>query len=170
MKFKTIYLSLCAALLSLTIPGYVLAQAKPMAQRNPLARLNRVLESAGAPALDSNQQQLKSLISDYRAAHPRGTPDAALQSARKELENAILAKDSAGVASAAGKISAEMSSRANVRIQELGKLEIQALTLLSNEQVSALKTQLGNAGLMRVLRLLTGQARPARMWFGARKG
>ncbi len=129
----------------------------PNARGNPLVRLNRALASAGAAALDSNQQQqLRSLISDYRTAHPRMTPDTALQSAQRDLENSVLAGDNAGVTSAASKIAAEISNRTNTTIQDLAKFEIQALKTLTSDQLTALKTQLGDAGLIRMLGSLVG--------------
>ena len=149
-----------AAVLVISLMALASAQPQggpPNARGNPLARLNRALESAGAAALDSNQQQqLKSLVSDYRAAHPRMTPDTALQAAQRDLENSILAGDNAGVTSAAGKIAAEISNRANTTIQDLAKFEVQALKTLTSEQLTALKTQLGDAGLIRMLGSLAG--------------
>ncbi len=150
-----------ALVISLMGPALANAQGgRANFQRNPLAKLNRALQSAGAAPLDANQQQqLNSLISDYRAAHPRGNPDAAVQSARRDLENAILAKDEAGVTTAAGKIATEISNNASSTIQDRGKFEIQALSILSSSQEAALKNQMGDAGLIRILGSLAGANR-----------
>ncbi len=159
MRLRSTYVTMIAALvISLMVPAFANAQGgRANFQRNPLMRLNRALQSAGAAPLDSNQQQqLNSLISDYRAAQPRGNPDAALQSARHDLENAILAKDEAGMTTAAGKIATEISNQASSTIQDRGKFEIQALSILSSDQVAALKNQIGDAGLIRILGSVAG--------------
>lgn len=122
-----------------------------MPGRDPVTHLNRALQSAGGPALSQDQQdKLNALLTQYKAAHLCGTPDPTMQSALRELESAILSKDQATVNSTAAIISAQVAKRANDRIQSMGNLAIQALGVLSDEQVNALKTQYGNMGLLRV--------------------
>ena len=56
------------------------------AQADPLARLTRALERAGAPALSSAEEtQLKTLITNFRDANKPQAPGSALQTAHLNL-------------------------------------------------------------------------------------
>jgi PhoPQ-activated pathogenicity-related protein len=125
--------------------------------RDVLAGLKHALQAAGANPLSAGQeQQLQTLVTSYRTAHKGWTPDTVLQSARHELENAIMAKDTAGVKDASAKIAAEISNQANTRIQDMANFGIQALGVLSGDQISALQNQIGATGILRILRSMAG--------------
>lgn len=159
MRIKSVYLSLVATtIICLSLSMSLWAQTSSShAKRDPVARLTNALQSAGTSALTSDQQQqLQSLIAGYKAAHPAGAPDPVLQSARNDLQTAILAKNSAGVADPAGKIASEMANNTTSRLEGLANFSIQALGILSSDQITALQTRLGSARLVRLLESLAG--------------
>src|SRR5512138_3316128 len=119
MKYRAGYVFLAAFLL--LQPAFSLAQT-PMGppqdgggmrggrgmMGNPVARLNKALEAAGAAEVDqTQQQQLTTLVDNYRAARQNAAADTTFQDARKNLEAAILARDETAINSAADAISAQ---------------------------------------------------------------
>ena len=159
MKIKCVHLSLIATtLVCLSLSMSLWAQTRSShAQRDPVARLTNSLQSAGTSALTSDQQQqLQSLIAGYKAAHPAKTPDPVLQSARNDLQTAILAKNSAGVADPAGKIATEIGNNTTSKLEDLANFSIQALNILSSDQTTALQTHLGSGRFVQLLESLAG--------------
>lgn len=119
---------------------------------------------------EAQQQQITTLVANYRAAHQKGAqgaPDEELISARKQLEAAILARDAAAVNAAATAVSNRIAERAAAMIRDMGILQIQLLEVLSREQVDALRTEYGNSGLVHTLGSLAGHRGFHRgMWRG----
>jgi len=133
-----------------------------MKQRDKLEMLNRALEYAGAPPLDENQRQaIDSLIEARRAERESQRTDRARFAVRDEMEQAILSGDEAAVSAAADRISSEISTRAATHIRDAGIFKIRVLAILTEQQVSALKTQYGESGLVHILGLGGG-------WFKGR--
>jgi len=160
MKLRSVFL---AVMLIMFSGSGLLAQTKfqpggrGTMQPDPVAKLDRVLQSAGAKALgDTQREQLTTLVNDFRTARQNSAPDAALQDARRDLEAAILSGNEGAVDSAAAAVSSEMSRRATVMIRDLARFEIQVLKILTPDQVNALKTQYGNSGLIHTLGALAG--------------
>jgi len=183
MKFKAGYVFIAATLfVFLALSGSAWAQTStPPAgwgkmQRNPVAVLNRALESAGASDLSTTQQQqLTSLVNNYRLAHQTPAPDSDIQAAKKDLETAILAGSQQNVNAAAKELVDQIATRATSAVQDLGAFEIAVLGMLNADQVNALKTQYGNSGLLHTLGSLTGAwwlrggFGGGRMWYGPGK-
>lgn len=164
MKFKSGLVTLALSMLvSLALFAPAQAQApqpaqpgQGMNQWDPVTRLNRYLQSAGTAQLsDTQAQQLTTLITNYRAAHP-WTPDQTVQSARKDLETAILAGNESGANTAADAIASGVATRVGSMIRDVARFEIQVLSILTPDQVNALKTQYGNSGLIHTLGFLAG--------------
>ncbi len=134
------------------------AQTMPAGpHRDPLTRLKNALQAAGASALTTDQQtQLQSQITAYKTARQGQAPSASLQADRSQLESAILAKDSAAAKAAADKIAADMAGNITSHLEDQANFAIQALSVLSGDQVTALQNHVGSAGVVRLLQSLAG--------------
>ena len=161
------FLAVALLLLCLWVAGPVSAQqptpGQPgqdfQKQRDPLALLKQELQQAGAPALDSNQeQQLTALVDSFRSNLPRPEGDSALKTAHSNFENAILNGDTNAANSAAAAMANEISRMTQTRMQAQAQFGIQALSVLKSNsaQFTALQQRVGTAGLIRILRSLTG--------------
>jgi hypothetical protein len=119
--------------------------------------LARALQQAGAPALTSDQtDQLKSLITTFRANQPKPGQDAAASKARSDLDNAILTGNTNGISGAATAVAAESSKNQYAQTVAEAYFAMSALAVLSADQVAALKTKVGASGLVSALRSLVG--------------
>jgi hypothetical protein len=137
--------------------GYRQAGTGASATSDPLASLKQVLNQAGATALDSNQEAaLNRLITNFRTANQPGAPDPAEQTARDAYVNAILAKDSATARTAADNLASLISARQRMMMEAEAGFQIQTLSVLNSDQVAALQSGIGNNGVLRVLRFLSG--------------
>jgi len=126
-------------------------------QGNPLAMLQRSLQQAGAAALTSDQTtSLTSLMTAFHSNQPAPGQDPVLTNARNALDSAILSQNTGAVANAAGAIAAETSKLQTQQIEAEAAFEISALMVLTSAQSSALQTNLGTTGLVRVLGSMIG--------------
>jgi hypothetical protein len=166
MNVKVCRAAFCILLLSFSLPigsGFAQTssqtdeQSQPgMMNHDPLAMLNRMLESAGAPPLDQNQQQaLLNQINAYKSAHQRND-DQPQMTGKSELEAAILSGNEAAVGPAADQIANQIAARTRTTINDLAIFEMQALKIFTQQQVSALRTQYGNTGLLHIIGSLAG--------------
>lgn len=142
-------------LVLLVLPSYGAQGDGPgTKQRDKLEMLDRALEYAGAPPLDETQRQaIDSLIDARRAELESRRTDRARFAARDEMEQAILSGNEAEVSAAADRISSEIAARAATHIRDAGIFKIRVLKILTEQQVSALKTQYGESGLVHILGL-----------------
>jgi hypothetical protein len=167
MKIQYKYLVLPAAVLGLCLAAAppVSAQLRPgrrmaMMQgtqnaRDSLAMLRGALSRAGAAALSSTQeQQLKDLISSFKSERKSQTPDAALQSARKSYEDAILSGNAANATTAADQLAKLLSDRSSKALEARATFLAKAYAVLQSDQTSALESSVGKNGVLRALRSL----------------
>lgn len=133
------------------------AQMNRMAgQGNPLMRLQRVIQKSGAPALTTDQQSaLQTLIQTYRSALQSASANSGVQTARQNLENAVLSGDRASATSAADALASAITTNVPKRLEALATFEVEALAVLQ-PQASALKQELGNSGFVALLESLVG--------------
>lgn len=126
-------------------------------QFDSVSKLNKYLELAGADQLsDAQKQQIDSLVSNYRTAHQNVLPDTTTQAARRDYEAAILSGNEGAANAAADVVTSEMERRLAALLHDLAQFQIQVLRVLTPAQVTALKTQYGNSGLIRTLGSLAG--------------
>ncbi len=129
----------------------VLAQEE-MPGINPLARLERALTAAGAPELSAGQtDEISTLVTDFRDAHPRPVPNSGIPDARMAYEEAILSGDSAGAASQAESIAKEQLDHMVQRQADAAVFAVSAIGILDSAQVDALTTQMGTRGFVRLI-------------------
>ncbi len=163
MKHHRVRLILAVSCLLLTIGSPLWAQGRRMqaqagsaSQRDPLAFLTRAIQNAGAPALTTaQQQQLQSLIQSYQAARQAVGSDPGVQSAQQSLDDAILSGNAANVSKAADTLAGALAPLQLKNLEVQANFEVQALAVLQ-PQVAALVQKDGNAGLLRILRSLSG--------------
>lgn len=125
----------------------------------PVTQLNNALQAAGASALSSAQEEsILALIKAFRDAH-QPQPNAAVQSARAAYESAILNGDSATAASQAQIIAGAQTADILQRETAAAVFAINVLSILKTDsaQFSALKTTLGERGLVRLVLDLEGR-------------
>lgn len=131
--------------------------AAPSMRMDPVARLNRALESAGAPRLSAEQEkEVTTLAENFRATRQQARSDEELTAARKNLEQAILSGNAQAADEAAAALSDRISAHMRDRIRERARLQIQVLSILNDEQVTALKNQYGDSGLIWTLGSVAG--------------
>lgn len=135
------------------------------AAHDPVAKLNRALEGAGASALTAAQQEeLLSRINEYKSTRDTNA-NATLSAAKNEVEAAILAKNEAALSAASEIVAGQIAAHAGEKIRELGRFGIQVLNILTPEQVEALRTKYGSTGLVHMLGSLAGP-----LFHGGHKG
>ncbi len=139
------------------VPGQGM-RAQMATQANPLARLTRALERAGAPALSSAEEtQLNTMITNFRDANKPQAPGSALQTARLNLENAIVSGDSAGATTQVGIIVTEQNAAMAARMKAHASFAIDVVNVLkTNGQLDLLVKQFGNSGVARLAMSLAG--------------
>lgn len=137
-------------------------------QRDSLDFLKHALGEAGAPPLTSQQEdQLRSLISDFQSAHPAPGPDPTFLAAHRAYEDAILNGDSSKAQAQADAIADAMSNKMRTRLEAEASFMIRALNVLkTNDQIAALVKQQGNAGVFRLLNSLIRGAEGPVVTFG----
>ncbi len=124
-----------------------------------LARLNRALADAGAPALTTTQeQQLNALITTARSSRQGRGPSAEVQAARTAYDNALLAGDTNTAVAQAAIIASATTSDLRARLEADANFVVQALNVLKSngDQIGALQRSIGNAGLLRLVSSLAG--------------
>jgi len=137
-------------------------QGQRRPEPDPLMGLKHSLEAAGAPALSAEQeQQLKTLVQQFRDSHGPKEPDEALKAAHAAYDAAILAGDAAAANAQAQVIAGLVSGHAAENLQAETALKIQALSIIksSEAQLSALVTKFGESGVVRILSSLVGGGR-----------
>ncbi len=160
MSRKLRALIFCAALACL---GVIVANAQTERPAfDPLRGLKHALETAGAPALSSQQEdQLKTLIQQFRDAHKSHEPDPALGTARKAYDAAILAGDAAAATAQAQTIANLIATHSSDSLKAEAGFQIQALAIIKSnpQQFDALVQKFGNSGVVRLLGGLAGGGR-----------
>lgn len=137
--------------------GFRRAGMAASATGDPLASLKQALNKAGATALDSSQESaLNTLITNFRNSNQPGAPDSSEQTARDAYVNAILAKDATAATTAADNLASLISARQRTMMEAEAGFQIQALSVLNSGQVAALQSSIGNNGILRELRSLSG--------------
>jgi hypothetical protein len=125
----------------------------------PTAQLNRALQEAGASPLSSMQEQdILAFVKAFRDAH-KTQPDASIRSARAAYERAILSGDSAMAVSQAQVIASAQAAETLQREKDSAVFAIGVLSILRADsiQFSALKTALGETGVVRLVLELAGR-------------
>jgi hypothetical protein len=124
-----------------------------------LARLNRALTDAGAPALTTTQeQQLNALITTVRSSRQGRGPSPEVQAARTAYDNALLAGDTNTAVAQAAIIASAMTADMRARLEADANFVVQALNVLKSngDQFGALQRSVGNAGVVRLISSLAG--------------
>jgi len=124
-----------------------------------LARLNRALTDAGAPALTTTQeQQLNALITTVRSSRQGRGPSPEVQAARTAYDNALLAGDTNTAVAQAAVIASAMTADMRTRLEADANFVVQALSVLKSngDQFGALQRSVGNAGVVRLISSLAG--------------
>jgi Spy/CpxP family protein refolding chaperone len=123
----------------------------------PLAFLKQALSKAGAPALSSDQETaLNTAITNFRSANKPAAQNADEKAARDAYANAILTGNGDTAIGAADNLAALLSARQKTMLEAQANFEIQALSVLTSDQVAALQNSIGNQGILRVLDSLAG--------------
>ena len=142
----------CAAFVGLSA---ILVNAQPARLApEPLRGLKHALETAGAPALSSQQEeQLKTLIQQFHDSRKAQTPDPGFGEARKAYDAAILSGDVAAATAAAQTLSNLMATHSAENLKAEAGFQIQALAVIKSnqQQYDALVQKFGNSGLVRLL-------------------
>jgi len=146
-----IYRHSVLAVVLFMITGALWAQERQF-QRNPLRGLKGALNTAGAPALTSEQEeQLRTLLAEFRETQRTERPGTAIREARQAYQDAILNSDSA-VAQLQAEIIANQTAATTVsKLENQASLKIQFLNILTLDQVDAVLQRSGTAGLFRLL-------------------
>lgn len=147
-------LMICAVVGSTTM-----GMAQSGQTRDPLKGLKRAISDASAPALTSAQEaDLNTLITAYQDAQP-DEPDAALETARKAFDAAILAGDQTAANAQAVIISNRAAVLSNARLQAEAKFQIAVLAILkAGSQLDALTQKLGADRLLDLVGSLAGHS------------
>ncbi len=164
LNFVTLFL-LSLALGAFQLAGAQIAQRQPPPPPppDPLGMLRHALKGAGAPDLTSQQEdQLISLIKQFREANKPAGPDEALRDAHQAYEAAILAGNSGAANAAAQTIANKVAAVTGARLQAEAGFKIQALAILrSNEQqYHALVQHIGTQGISHILGAMAGGPGP----------
>lgn len=147
-----------ALLLCLLALG-VSAQPPQRPQFDPLRGLKHALEEAGAPALSTQQEeQLKTLIQQFRDARGNQQPDANLRAAQQAYDAAILAGNTAAANQQAQAIATALAAHTAERLQADAAFKIQVLNVIKSnqQQYNALVQKFGTTGVVRLLGSLAG--------------
>lgn len=150
----------CAAL---ACAGAVAANAQT-ARPTPdsLRGLKHALETASAPALSSQQEeQLKTLIQQFRESRKSQGPNEALGAARKAYNDAIQAGDVAAASAQAQTIANLVAAQSSENLKAEAGFAIQALAVIKSnqQQYDALVQQFGASGVSRLVSGLAGGGR-----------
>jgi hypothetical protein len=121
-------------------------------QANPLVRLRNALQKAGAPELTTGEMaQIRTLVMNFRTANNLNTPVGALQSARREFNNAILSGNLTAAADQAAAIVNGQRDNAIARMTAQAGFAAAIIDLLrENGQAEPLLNQIGGDGLVRL--------------------
>ena len=109
-----------------------------------LARLNRALADAGAPALNSTEeQQLTALITTARSSRQDRQPSAEVQAARTAYDNALLAGDTNAAVAQAAVIANATTADLRTRLETDANFVVEALNILktNGDQIGALQKE-----------------------------
>jgi hypothetical protein len=155
-RYRLVFATLAIGLLAI---GSGLIWGQTTSTVDHLARLNRALTDAGAPALTTTQeQQLNALITTARSSRQGRGPSAEVQAARTAYDNALLAGDTNTAVAQAAIIASATTSDLRARLEADANFVVQALNVLKSngDQIGALQRSIGNAGLLRLVSSLAG--------------
>ena len=164
-RYQLVLATLAMGLLAMG-SGLIWGQPSPP---DPLARLNRALTDAGAPALNSTQEaQLTALITTARSNRPGHQPSPEVQAARAAYNNALLAGDTNTAVAQAAVIANATTAEIKTRLEADANFVVQALNILKSngDQIGALQKSIGNEGLLRLVSSLAGGPGGFRGGFG----
>jgi hypothetical protein len=151
---------LCAAVVSLSAIAALAQTQRPAF--DPLRGLKHALETASAPALSSQQEeQLKTLVQQFRDSRKSKEPDATLGAARKAYQEAILAGDAATANAQAQTIANLAAAHSSENLKAEAGFAIQALTVIKGNQpqYDALVQKYGNSGVTQLVSGIAGGGR-----------
>lgn len=127
---------------------------------DPLGRLKRALQQAGAPELSVSQEdQLNALISEHRAAMRSQRPEGGPGGDRIEWEKAILAGDLGRADALAASMAASIAEMSRARLQSQASLSVQVLNVLKGTQLDLLLAKFGTSGVFRLVSFAGGGMR-----------
>ncbi len=161
MKTKPYMIRLMLSILALGFLSgctLALAQSEPPSF-DPLTRLKNELQNAGASALTSAQESsINALLTEFRSAHQKPSPSAAVQTAQAAYEDAIINGDSATAAAQAAILGNAQAAEMAQRQSDTAVLAIGILNVLRTEsgQLAALITKMGSSGVVRLVLSLAG--------------
>jgi hypothetical protein len=130
------------------------AFAQPGPGPNPLARLNRQLAKAGAPALTAAQESgLTGLITAFLNAHQPPQPNPTVQAAQNALATAVLNQDKTGAAAQVTIISNAQADRLMQIERDRADFGIEVAKILrtNGDAVALLIKSIGVNGTARLL-------------------
>jgi hypothetical protein len=129
-------------------PGMGIPQ-RGAARMNPMIRLNRALQQAGAPEFtESQREELQSYIEEFRAAVQPPAPGAEPPD-RGEFNEAILEGDLPGAAAQAAVIAENQSKITVERLTAAADFAIKVIDLLErNQQLAPLQEWMGSNGVV----------------------
>jgi len=119
--------------------------------------LKQALTEAGAPTLSSAQEeQLDQLISSYRESMFPSSPDENLVTARSAFQESVLSGDLTGAKAAAATLAKLQTAAMQERLEGQAAFMIQAMAILSRDQVNKLVAEFETAGLFELFQRLAG--------------
>ncbi|HYE72782.1 MAG TPA: hypothetical protein VEF04_05600 [Blastocatellia bacterium] len=158
---KKINSTIMYSLLTCVVAGTLLlvnAQTRQRQEFDPLMPLKQALKEANAPDLSSAQEeQLKTLVQNFREAH-KPEPNEAARDAHRAYDDAILAGDTGAAQAAAQAIVNATTAEAAAHLRDAAALKIQVIAVLKANpgQFNALTQRFGTQGLLGVLNGLVG--------------
>jgi|GEM_PF-5612407 len=133
-------------------------------QGDAVTILKQALQEAGGAALSSAQEeQLSQLIASVAENQVPFGGDEQLLAARETYQQAVLSGDLAGAKSAAKALAELQLGIMQKRMEDQAAVMIQALAILTEDQVNKLATQFEPGGLFMLLQRLVG---PPMGWRG----
>jgi hypothetical protein len=139
------------AMILFIITGALSAQER-QSQRRPLKGLKHALNAAGAPDLNSEQEeQLRALLSESRQTQRDERPGTEVREARHAYRDAVLSSDNAAAQLQAEILASQIAAGTASKLENEASLKIQILNTLTQDQVDAVLQQSGTAGLFHLL-------------------
>ncbi|HEV8131087.1 MAG TPA: hypothetical protein VGQ81_07530 [Acidobacteriota bacterium] len=136
-----------SAMAQIPIPGF----PRPF---DGLAPLRSALEDAGAPPLSpAEEQQLRAIVLAFQTSLLPQDQGAALRTANRRYEDAVMAADLAAASAQAAAIAKLITDQTSSRLQAEANFKIQILNILksNDDQIGLLLKRSGTAGVYRLI-------------------
>ncbi len=160
LKFSAIALGVVVLGAAMIFSSVGFAQ-RPARDFDPLMRLKKTLEEAGAPALSADQETQLKALAEARHSNPPAGPGTEFETARAAYDAAILTGDLAKANAQAAIIANLGTAATKARLEADAKFKLDVLAVLkTGGQLSALTQKLGSEGLLRILSLAGGPGGP----------